>query len=279
MAGAVEKEPYAMAIRQKPLLLGSGAYFVKILLKNPTGSKYAKVEEIIPAGYIFESVDPHEGIESFSSSTVKFIWMKLPEESEFEVSYRLVPKRDEPQGDMKIMGKLTYSAGNDNKVVEIKQLDVAIESLSLASKRNLLLTGEIPADAVKPAPVAQREAGSVKEPEPVKETVVKSEPAGASGETIVNTRVLAEGSGIYYRVQLAAFKQAFDGRSHFRKSGVDQEVFVENHKGLYKYTAGSFTTYDKAASYKVQIEKLQDVSGAFVVAYKDGKRFPVPQSR
>jgi len=269
VAGAVEKEPYAMAIRQKPVLLSAGGYFVRLLLKNPTGSKYAKIEETIPSGYIFESEDPHDGIESFSSSTVKFIWMKLPEESEFEVAYKLVPKRDEPQGNMEIKGQLTYSAGNTNKVVEIQELDIDMESLSLAAKRNLLLTGEIPADAVKPSTVTQ------KEPEPVKEPVVESKPAGASGQVIVNTRVLAKGSGVYYRVQLAAFQQAFDARSHFSKSGVDQEVFVEKHEGLYKYTAGSYTTYHEAASYKARVEKIRDVSGAFVVAYKDGKRIPV----
>ncbi len=116
---ATENEPYAMAIRQKPVLMSSGGYFIKVLIQNPAGSKYAKVEEIIPSGYLFESVDPHEGIESFSSSTVKFIWMKLPDEPEFEVSYRLVPKRDEPQGAMVIKGQLTYSSGNENKIVDI----------------------------------------------------------------------------------------------------------------------------------------------------------------
>ena len=30
--------------------------------------------------------------------------MKLPESSEFEVVYKLVPKQDEPQGDMVIEG-------------------------------------------------------------------------------------------------------------------------------------------------------------------------------
>ena len=120
VAVTAENEPFAMAIRQKPVLMSSGGYFIKVLIQNPAGSKYAKVEEIIPSGYLFESVDPHEAIESFSSSTVKFIWMKLPEEPEFEVSYRLVPKRDEPQGAMFIKGQLTYSSGNENKIVDIK---------------------------------------------------------------------------------------------------------------------------------------------------------------
>ena len=277
VAGTHEKETYAMGVRQKPVLLSSGGYFVRLLLKNPTGSKYAKVEEIIPAGYIFESIDPHDGIESFSSSTVKFIWMKLPEESEFEVAYKLVPKRDEAQGEMAIKGQLTYSSGNENKVVKIKEVDLDMEALSLADKRNLLLTGEIPADALKTATVAQKQPETVKEA--VKEPVVEARPAGASGQTIVNTRVLAEGTGLYYRVQLSANRKAFDAQQFYGSSGVVQEVFVEQHKGFYKYTAGSFTSYNEAVSYKERVEKLRGVSGAFVVAYKDGKRIPVSLGR
>ena len=277
VVATIEKEPYSMAVRQKPVLLGSGGYFVKILIKNPAGSKYAKVEEVIPSGYLFESVDPHDGIESFSSSTVKFIWMKLPEEPEFEVSYRLVPKRDEPQGPMIIRGQLTYSSGNENKVVEIKEADVDMESLSLADKRKLLQSGEIPSSAVKPAVVVQKKPEPVKEP-PVKETVQTQKPAAATGQLIVNTRVLPAGSGLYYRVQITANRSAFDARALYRQLGVDQEVFVELHENFYKYTAGSFTSYDQALSYRNRLEAIPEIEGAFVVAYRDGKRIPMPSS-
>ena len=274
----VEQEPYAMAVRQKPVILSTGGYLVRLLVNNPTGSKYAKIEETIPSGYLFESVDPHEGIESFSSSTVKFIWMKLPQEPEFEVVYRLVPKRDEPQGDMVIEGLLTYSEGNENKLVEIKEVDVSLEDLTLADKRTLLLTGEIPANAKRSTEMAQ-EQPEPEVTEPVQEPVVRQQPAGPSGETIMKTRVLAAGTGIYYRVQLAANRNAFDARTHYRNAGVDQEVFVEKHDGLYKYSSGSFTVYNQAISYRNKLERLSRVTGSFVVAYRDGRRVPVSSTR
>jgi hypothetical protein len=280
VVAAVEKETYAMAVRQKPVLLNTGGFLVHLLVQNPTGSKYAKIEETIPSGYLFESVDPHEGIESFSSSTVKFIWMKLPGESEFEVTYRLVPKRDEPQGEMIIEGLLTYSAGNENKLEEIKEVDVDLESMSLAEKRTLLLTGEIPSGAKTSTVTAQKQA--TPEPKVTKteqQPVARRQPAGTSGRIIVNTRVLEAGSGVYYRVQLGANRNAYDARTHFRNAGVDNEVFVEEHGGLYKYTAGSFTAYNQASAYRNKLEKLSKVSGSFVVAYRDGKRVPVSSAR
>lgn len=290
----VKKEAYAMAIRQKPILLSSGGYLIKLLINNPSGSKYAKIEETIPSGYMFEEVDSYDGIVSFAASTVKFIWMKLPEESEYEVIYRLLPKSGESQGPMVIEGLLTYNAGNENKLVEVKEVDVALEDLSLAQKKNLLATGEVPSGARKSGQTVQEDPPVT--PETKAEPVVRTEAArqtparqtpvtatqtgsGTSGGTIKNTKVLSAGTGVYFRVQLTANRVAFDGRSHFRRAGVDREVFVEEHNGLYKYTAGSFQTYSQAASYRKQLVNLPDVRGAFVVAYRDGKRIPVASTR
>ncbi len=207
--------------------------------------------------------------------------MKLPGEPEFEVAYRLVPKRDEPQGNMAIKGLLTYSVGNENKQLVIKEMDVSLEELSLSEKRNLLATGAVPAGAKTATETVQKP-----EPEPVQktakpapQTTTRQQPAGPSGRTISNTPVLAAGTGVYFRVQLSANQKAFDARTRYRKAGVDQEVYVEEHNGLYKYTAGSFTTYNQASAYKKKLEKLPGVSGAFVVGYQDGKRVQVSSIR
>ncbi len=91
------KKPLQWSFGRKPILLGSGGYFVKLLVKNPTGSKYAKIEETIPAGYMFEEVDSYNGIVSFAASTVKFIWMKLPEDLNLRLSTGCYPKVVNPR--------------------------------------------------------------------------------------------------------------------------------------------------------------------------------------
>jgi hypothetical protein len=96
---------------------------------------------------------------------------------------------------------------------------------------------------------------------------------------VANTRVLSSGSGVYYRVQLAATRRPIDGRTHFRTAGVEQEVMVEQHEGLYKYTSGSFQVYSQASAYRDRVERLADVEGSFVVAYRDGKRIPINSAR
>ncbi|MCK4750017.1 MAG: hypothetical protein KAT15_23340, partial [Bacteroidales bacterium] len=104
-------------------------------------------------------------------------------------------------------------------------------------------------------------------------------PATGSDRMIVNTKVLSQGTGVYYRVQLSAHRKPFDARTHFRNAGVDQEVLVEQHDGLHKYTAGSFQNYSQAAAYRMKVERLSQVQGSFVVAYRDGKRIPVNSAR
>ena len=146
------------------------------MIDNPPGSKYAKVEESIPSGYMFEKVNSNEGIVSHAASTVKFIWMKMPEQSEFEVVYKLVPKQNEPQGNMLIEGLLTYTDGNENREAVIVEMDVSLDDLGATQKRDLLATGKVPqttrtTQAVKTEtrpPVSNPDMGS------------------ASGRTIVN---------------------------------------------------------------------------------------------
>jgi hypothetical protein len=256
-------EAFALAVRQRPALLNTGGYLIHLLIANPPGSRYAKVEETIPSGYMFEEVNSNEGIVSHAASTVKFIWMTLPEQSEFEVIYRLVPKQNEPQGNMIIDGLLTYTAGNENRVAEVVEMDVSLDDLSATQKRDLLATGKVPqASRATTTPVKTE----------TRPPASNTDMGSVSGRIIVNTKVLDRGTGVYYRVQLTANLNPFDATTFYRDAGVDREVLVEQHDGYYKYTVGPFQTYDQALSYKERVERLQEIQGAFVVGYNNGNR-------
>jgi cell division septation protein DedD len=170
---------------------------------------------------------------------------------------------------MIIDGMLTYTAGNNNKIVEIKEMDVYLQEMTSAQKRNLLAMGTIPARTARTNTTASSPT------EPVKTRVTTagtSVPGSASGKLIMNTRVLDYGTGAYYRVQLTANRNAFDAVAYYREAGLDREALVEQHEGYYKYTVGPFSTYEQAVSYKNQVDGLSDINGAFVVAYRNGRR-------
>jgi hypothetical protein len=186
---------------------------------------------------------------------------------------------------MNINGMLTYTSGNDNKLVEVKQMDVPLEVLSQAEKRNLLLTGEAPGSARQTADVTRERVTQTpveteqRQQQQVTQPVRTGSANSVAGGVVVNTPVLEPESGVYFRVQLAATSEATDARTIFREAGVDREVFVEQQGGFYKYTVGSFRSYEQAVSYRDQVENLQEVEGSFVVAYRDGTRIPVSSVR
>ena len=268
-----EQTPYAMAIRQKPILQASGEYLIKIILATPVGSKYLKIEETIPSGYLFEEVNSFNGIATLAPSTVKFIWMNLPKDPVFEIEYKLVPIDSQPQGEMSLTGILTHTVGDESVINQVKEIDVDFDDLDVDERTFLLQTGEVPSDAGRTV----QKVVEQKPPDPVVET--KPEPRTGPDRFILNTRVLTAEQGFYYRVQIIAVETAFDAKTQFRKEGVDREVMVEEQGGMYKYTVGSFRDYNEAEAYRKRMEGFETVDGPFVVAYRDGRRVPVPLNR
>ena len=268
-----EQTPYAMAVRQQPILQASGEYLVKLIVTTPVGSKYLKIEETIPSGYLFEEVNSYNGIATLAPSTIKFIWMTLPEDPVFEIEYKLVPIDSQPQGAMTLTGKLTHTSEDKSVINPVKEVDVDFDDLDMDERTYLLQTGKVPSDAGRTVQkvVQQKPTDPVVEPKPETQT--------SPNTYILNTKVLTAEPGFYYRVQIIAVETAFDAKTQFRNEGVDKEVMVEESGGMYKYTVGSFRDYNEADAYRKRMEGFETVDGPFVVAYRDGRRGSVPLTR
>jgi hypothetical protein len=92
-----------------------------------------------------------------------------------------------------------------------------------------------------------------------------------STETGSNTNTPPSSSAVVFRVQLGAFKHRISTAT-FDDAGNVLEFKGED--GLYKYLAGSFSNFNDAAKYKVEILS-KGYEGAFIAAYKNGKRIPL----
>ena len=269
---------YAMAIRQKPIQMSGGSVFVQLLVKNPEGSKYAKIEETIPAGYIFEEAESHRAIVSFGSSQVKYIWMKLPEEKEFMISYKLIPKSGERQEAMKITGILSYSIADVGYEEPVIEVEANLADLSDVQRRDLLQTGKLPGGSQAQVAVTPAGTGTTtQQTTPKDEKVI---PTGTPAETklIMGTKVLTAERGVYYRIQLIALRQPFDGALHFSRLGINREIRVEQQGGLYKYSTGSFSSYLDASSYKKTVISKPGLEDAFIIAYRNGTRISIEEA-
>ncbi|MCC6838132.1 MAG: SPOR domain-containing protein, partial [Bacteroidia bacterium] len=96
---------------------------------------------------------------------------------------------------------------------------------------------------------------------------------GISNTATVNTTSLNE-KGIVLRVQLGAYKNRLS-KGVFKD--VPNLIEIKTEDGLYKYMTGSFTNFDEAAKHKVEMV-LKGYQGAFITAYKDGKRVSLEEA-
>jgi hypothetical protein len=281
-------------IRQTPYKYQTGNdIMVNLLVYKRDMNKFAKIEEQIPSGFNAVEVESREGLFTFKEGVAKFVWMNLPVEKGFTVSYRLIPEASRGIEDLQIDGTLSYILEGRNIAVGVVQKDVYLNGISNANIEALmksLETGEElpegkpyqaqqeetkPPHVKEEKPVAKEEKPVVREEKPVvRETRTSS--TGSSG--IPNSQRLPVQDGIYYRVQLAATTNFSDANKTFDAYNLSRPVHVERHNSLYKYTVGSFSTYDLANDFR-NIVLSRGIVGAFIVAYRNGKRIYVMHAR
>lgn len=125
-----------------------------------------------------------------------------------------------------------------------------------------------PADTVKAAPATEAPADTLKPAEAQKpvETQKPAEEAKATPK--------ADTNGTVYKLQILVSSKKRSLNDPIFKGRKDVEELKENVG--YKYFVGSSTNYDEVAALKSKLGNT--FSGAFIVAYKDGKRVNVTDS-
>ncbi len=80
--------------------------------------------------------------------------------------------------------------------------------------------------------------------------------------------------GIVFRVQLGAYRRKLS-KNIFKEVG--DLIEIKTDDSLYKYATGSYKTLEGAAQHKVNM-LLKGYEGAFITAYKDGKRITLKEA-
>jgi cell division protein FtsN len=97
---------------------------------------------------------------------------------------------------------------------------------------------------------------------------------GVTGPTGFVTNPSGCDTCLVFRVQLGAFSHPIS-RGTF--ADVPDLTVVKTEDGLYKYMSGSYSTFEQAANAKTQL-LVKGYAGAFITAYKNGKRVPLDQA-
>jgi hypothetical protein len=258
-------------IRQIPYLAqGSNEYLINLLVNKGNKEKFAKIQEMVPEGFSAVALDSKEAIFTFKDQTVKLLWMNLPTDPYFVVSYKLVPNEgltEKPNMD----GTFSYIENDNTLSIDIIEKDVNLENVSM---ENLLAIISSTREAItEPIDYVQPQDYTGKVKIEIAESALK-----LIRENTKLTNMLEPESGIYYRVQIAAGHRPINISRYFKKYNLDKEVRTEFHEGWRKYSVGSFYVYKAARDYRVHIWNTTIIDDAFVSAYNEGKRVTVQEA-
>jgi len=110
------------------------ALVVKLLVSRGAIQSAAKIEEKIPVGFIATLIDGKGATFSFENNKAEFIWKRMPDDRNFEISYRLTSLRSNP-APPSITGNLVYlSTGSLQSTpiieVEANRLNKSTENMN-----------------------------------------------------------------------------------------------------------------------------------------------------
>ncbi|MGC9374680.1 MAG: hypothetical protein ACP5DQ_06525 [Bacteroidales bacterium] len=270
---ATEKSLMAQVkcIRQIPYTgVEDNEYIVNLLVHKGDKEKFAKIQESVPDGYKAVSIENKDAIFTFKDQTVKFLWMNLPADPYFVVSYKLVPENgvtDKPA----LNGTFSYIENDNTLSIDIIEKDINLENTSPENLMAIISSvGKTPSASLYTTRSGDY-SGKVK-------IEIAESALQAMREDTKLTNVLEPESGVYYRVQIAAGHRPINIDRYFKKYNLDKEVRTEFHEGWRKYSVGSFYVYKAARDYRVHIWNTTTIDDAFVAAYNNGQRITVQEA-
>ena len=231
------------------------------ILVNTAGlskDKFGKVQEKILSGYTATNIESKDAIFSFKDNNIKFLWMTLPSESMFQISYKLTattPTSEIPD----ISGTFSYVENEGTKIRTIENREFL--------DNNILANNQVTKDQAAKDQAAKDQAA--------KDKAAKDQ--AAKDQIANNKHIVSPETGVKYKVQIGAYKRYLNV-SYFKKLQVTESVSIELNNGLNKYLIGLHSEYKDARDHRVKIWNETPIRDAFVSAYNNGNRITVQEA-
>ena len=219
---------------------------LKVNIKiNKDGVKgFARIVEEIPNGFIASEDNSNGGVFSFKNQHVKILWMAVPKDDEYEITYLLTADNNTTNGNYDIKGEFSY--------------------LENDATRNYTIDGssfDLKQPEAEPIAIAAEEEENSVIVEPI-ENKITSTPSPENGVT--------------YKIQVGAGHKTVSSKYFAKKFNLQNKVSIMNHEGWIKYLVGNYSKYKEARDQRETVRKK--VKAAFVTAYNSGKRITVQEA-
>ncbi len=221
-------------------------------------SGFGKITETIPVGFTAEQIETNGGIFSTSGNSVRILWMTLPAEETFKISYKLTA--DASIGKKEITGSFSYVKDDQTML-----LNTTTNYLEVPSKEVVAQTTSNPVET-------QVEST----PEPVASTVAEPAPQAVSTETPAPASTSS--TDVSYRVQICATRNPVNTDYFVKNNNVQVKIYADMHEGWHKFTVGNYTAYSQARNYREAVRESYNIKNPFVTAYNNGNRITVQEA-
>jgi hypothetical protein len=270
-------------IRQKPYLNDNNEIIVNLLINKGDLTGFGKIQEQIPVGYKAESLRSKNSIFTFKNSIIKFLWMNMPADPQFVVSYKLVPEGNIPDDEAFIItGTFSYAENERSKTINIADRNVDLDNFK---GDQLVVTTTKPKEqeeTATPQETTTKASSVITQPEKtttnkIADNIQPERQTSSGNLSDITYTPSPDRNGVAYRVQIAAGHNLVSEK-YFKKLNITDEVQIEIHQGWHKYTVGNFPIYKDARDYRMYIWNNTPIHDAFVAAYNNGMRITVQEA-
>lgn len=248
------------------------SYLVTLDINKTNIEGFAKLSETIPLGFNAKNSNSGGGVFSFENSEVKFLWLSIPTENNFKVSYIL--ETTSASGMQEISGTMAYLEGEDTKKYTIAATTFEVNaSEDVVADNSSSLQDKVDNQAVN------NENDDVEETidnevvvEDTEETTTQED---ESNQKVTNTPAPQTGL-VAYKVQVGAFRDGITLEKFQKKFNLNEQINLENHEGWTKLITGNYNEYKSARNKRNNLRNK--VKTAFVTAYNQGERITVQEA-
>lgn len=226
------------------------SYMVTINIKKEGIEGFAKIGEKVPDGFTASEGNSNGGVFSFKEQQVKILWMAIPKEEDFVITYKLTANENTSNGSYQITGEFSYLESDATRKYTIDGSSIILN---------------VPKKIEEPIAIE----------EPVIEEEEEEEEVVAQTEKRVSSTPNPE-TGVTYKIQVGAGHQTVSTNYFSSKFNLQDNVSTINHEGWIKYLVGSYTKYKEARDKRETVRRK--VKTAFVTAYNTGKRITVQEA-
>lgn len=278
--------------RKIPLSPGN-EFTVELNINKGNLSGFAKLLETLPAGFVATAGETKGATFTFTDQKVKFVWVSMPSEPEFKVTYKVASAINPVN--QPVDGIFSYIENDETKKYTIATTIIGTESTSTPVIASNLTpvekkeepkaeTPTTPAETTTTTPTTSTPIVADNTVKPTETTPPVSDvattpvtPPADNTKVLSATTVPVPQGDVNYRVQIAALHKAVEASKLATRYNLFEPVITEMAQGFTKYTIGSHKEY-KSAHDARDIIKNKGVVGPFVTAYNSGKRITVQEA-